>query len=236
MHMTPGTIIMTRILLVMALAACLATDMRAADADNDLTLKLRAAINAVPELRASNLMISVQDGVAVIGGAVPSVASIEDLKHIASRVPGIHVVRVNCWSTAPEEDAVQAAVRAKLQGASPPAAAQAPPLPMAAPLLAGRSAYSPVPPPAPPAPAGPPQFPTIPSPRVPVTPAQDVAAAVETVRQTNPRFHHLQVGVHAGTVQIQAAPEHAAAAWELAALARRVPGVDRVIVSRLHPR
>lgn len=237
MQVTPGMSIMTRTLLALAASACLATGGHAADSDNDITLKLKAAIAAVPELQSSNLMVSVQDGVAVIGGAVPSAGAIDDLKRIAARVPGVQLARVNCWSSEPEEDAVQAAVRSKLNGeAVPPTVARGPSLPLVAPVLAGRSAYSPVPPPAPPAPAGPPQFPTIPAPRVPVTPGQDVAAAVEAVRQADGRFAALTLSVQAGTVLIGGSSESGVEAWEFAAAVRRVPGVDKVIVGRRPPR
>ena len=123
---------------------------------------------------------------------------------------------------------------AKLKPEQPARAAPLPanPLPLVAPLTGQNAAYSPVPPPAPPAPKGPPEFPTIPSPRVPMTPSQDVAAAVDAVRKSDDRFTGLVLSVNAGTVLISGSIHDGTEAWDLAAAVRKVPGVDKVIVGR----
>jgi hypothetical protein len=67
---------------------------------------------------------------------------------------------------------------------------------------------------------------------VPVTPSQDVAAAVEAVRKSETRFDGLTISVKAGTVLIAGRVRDGSEAWDLAAAIRRVPGVDKVVVGR----
>ena len=61
---------MRRYLAALGSMAILATASVAADADRDLTMKVKSAIAADASLRSLSLMVSVQDGVAVLGGAV----------------------------------------------------------------------------------------------------------------------------------------------------------------------
>lgn len=201
----------------------------ASDTDHDLLLKVKTAIAAEPVLRSINVTVSVADGVAVLGGQVPSSSATELLVKAVKAVPGVSTVRADCW-VPPTEDPLQAAMRAKLQPVSTPVKSPA------VPFMGSSAAYSPVPPPAPPAPSGPPEYPTIPSPRVPVTPGQDVATAAEAIRKSDYRFDGLLLSVTAGTVTISGNVRDGAEAWDLAAAVRRVPGVERVIVGRTIPR
>lgn len=212
---------MRRFLLTLG-ALAIAHAARAGDADHDLLLKVKTAIAAEPGLRTINVTVSVADGVAVLGGQVPDTAATETLVKAVKAVPGVSAVRADCW-VPPGEDPLQAALRAKLLPTSNP-------LKTATPLTS--ALYSPVPPPAPPAPAGPPEFPTIPSPRVPVTPGQDVATAVEAIRKSEARYDGLTLNVTAGRIAITGVVRDGADAWDLAAAIRRVPGVEKVIVGR----
>lgn len=212
---------MLRTTLILGGLVWLAGNLHAADPDCDLLLKVKAAIAAEPSLRSLNLMISVQDGIAVIGGPVPAANLKEPLVKAVKAVPGISDARVSCWIPA-REDALPGLVKAKLH----------PVVPVQPMGLAATSAYSPVPPPAPPAPPGPKEYPTIPSPQVPVVPSQDVAAAVEQVRRSDRRFEGLVLAVNAGTITIAGTVRDGSEVWDLAAAVRKVPGVDKVIVAR----
>ncbi len=216
--------------------------------DFDLMCRVKSAIAADPLLKNINLMVSVIDGGAVVGGAVASDAMSARVSQLLRTVPGITDVKVSCWVPA-VEDPLRKMVAARLKavtvvseipdpriGATTVTLRHMPTMtyllePSA--MQPAASAYSPVPPPAPPAPSGPPEFPTIPSPSVPVIPKQDVAAAVEAVQSSVLRYSTLKVVVIAGSVTISGTASDAADAWELALELRKVPGVDRVIVGPL---
>ncbi len=218
--------------------------------DFDLMCRVKSAIASDPMLKNINLMVSVIDGGAVVGGAVASDAMSARVSQLLRTVPGVTDVKVSCWVPA-VEDPLRKLVAARLKTASIPSEILDPRvgativtlrhIPTMSYLLEpaavrpAMSAYSPVPPPAPPAPSGPPEFPTIPSPSVPVIPKQDVAAAVEAVQSSELRYSTLTVAVKGGAVTISGTTSDAADAWELASELRKVPGVDRVIVG-LRPR
>jgi len=202
----------------------------ALDTDHDLTARVKTALAADSALKSLSLMVSVQDGVAVVGGPVPSSAVNDRLTSTVKAIPGVTEARVNCWVPA-GENPLPLAVKAKL--APPEVKGRTVALPLALPAgIEERAAYSPVPPPAPSAPRGPSEHPTIPSPRLPMTPSQDVAAAAEAVRSSDARFDGLVLSVSTGTVVIAGTVREGAEAWDLAAAVRRVPGVDRVVVAR----
>src|SRR5579883_2122655 len=69
----------------------------------DLVVAVKAAIAADPELRGANLLVSVMDGVAVVGGPVPSEAAAARLEGILGRVPGLTAARVSCWVQVPDD-------------------------------------------------------------------------------------------------------------------------------------
>jgi len=216
--------------------------------DFDLMCRVKSAIATDPMLKNINLMVSVIDGGAVVGGAVASDAMSARVSQLLRTVPGITDVKVSCWVPA-VEDPLRKMVAARLKAETAPSEVPDPRIgattvalrhiPTMSYLLEpaavrpAMSAYSPVPPPAPPAPSGPPEFPTIPSPSVPVIPKQDVAAAVEAVQSSELRYSTLTVTVKGGAVTISGTASDAADAWELASELRKVPGVDRVIVGLL---
>ncbi|MCS7022447.1 MAG: BON domain-containing protein [Gemmataceae bacterium] len=56
-----------------------------------------AALDEVPDLRGINLVVSVVDGIAVIGGPVPSVVLAQRAEQVIRTVPGIRDVRNTCF-------------------------------------------------------------------------------------------------------------------------------------------
>jgi osmotically-inducible protein OsmY len=224
----------------------------ATSGDLDLTHRARAALAADPLLRDAPLLVSVLDGGLVAGGPVGSEAAAARVAEVLRAVPGVRDVRVSCWVPAGAADPLAAAVRRRIEPAPAPptAVVAAAPEPLGTvvaqryetiprllldPTPPRRSAvggYSPVPPPLP-APAVPPAGPTIPPPAVPVTPGQDVAAAVDEVRRADRRFAGLTVTVTGGTVTIGGRAIDPGDAWELADAVRKVPGVDRIVVGRV---
>lgn len=233
--------------------------------DAELTQRVQTVLAADSVLKARSLIVSVVDGVAVVGGPVASADESARISQMLRVVPGLSDVKVSTWVPA-IEDPLKKKIADRLKGREEPtnvnrAVAADPrpngkvvvqrfaptlptvpflldPIPQAAKPLAPRtdSAYSPIPAPPPPAPDGPPQYPTIPSPAVPVTPKQDVASAIEEVRKDQAKFSGLTVKVQAGTVTIDGRVTDPEDAWELAALVRKVPGVDRVVLGQIAPR
>jgi hypothetical protein len=66
-------------------------------ADAIVSRSVLVAIDADPELRGVNLVVSVVDGVAVIGGPVPSQAIAKRLEDVVRKVPEIKEVRNGCF-------------------------------------------------------------------------------------------------------------------------------------------
>lgn len=233
--------------------------------DAELTQRVQTVLAADSVLKARSLVVSVVDGVAVVGGPVASADESARIGQLLRVVPGLSDVKVSAWVPV-VEDPLKRKIADRLNGreqpaaegrtvaadprpsgkvvvqrfapALPPVPFLSDPVPAAAKPLSPRtdSAYSPVPAPPPPAPAGPPPYPTIPSPAVPVTPKQDVAAAIEDVQKDQPRFAGLTTKVQAGTVTIDGAVTDPEDAWAFAALVRKVPGVDRVVLGQIAPR
>ncbi|MCU0706162.1 MAG: BON domain-containing protein [Fimbriiglobus sp.] len=109
-----------KILLKLGLAAGLASAViaqpppRARTTDDAVALRVRQALDAHPELRPHklNLLVTVIDGVVVIGGAVPDeklVGAIES----AAKVDGAARVKVTVW-TQPTADPLAAKIEEKL--------------------------------------------------------------------------------------------------------------------------
>jgi hypothetical protein len=226
------------IILTSTLATFATAQSPGADSDLDLVSAVKTVLAA--EAGKLPLTVSVQDGVAVVGGAVPKAAMGDAIAARLKTLPGLKDVRLNLWVPA-HEDPLASAVKAKLKDTvaiapmAPavtlmpvlrPALNATPPMTMVA--QRADTGYSPVPPPAPPAPAGGPEHATIPPPRVPVLPGQNVAVAAEAVKLLDARFQKLKLAIHYGTVTITGADMDAA--WDLAALVRKVPGVEKVIV------
>jgi hypothetical protein len=255
-----GRPLLTRLLTVAAAAAALGpapaappdpVPRPAASPDLELTLRAKAALAAEADLKGLDLVVSIVDRVAVVGGPVPSATTADRVGRVLRGVPGLADVRVSCW-VEPPDDPLKRLVADRLR---PGPAAE---LPRPAPAEA-----VPEPPPADPRPAGRvvaqraggapagsllmdpvavrggraagPQYPTIPAPAVPVRPTPDLAAAVEDVRRADPRFAGLTADVRGGEVVIVGRAADGDA-WDLAAAVRRVPGVGRVALGRIEGR
>lgn len=117
----------------------------APDSDAILALNARAAIAADPALADLNLLVSVADRVAVVGGPVPDAALSGRVEAVLRKVAGLTDVKVSCWVPA-AADPLQEMVGNRLKTASaPPTATAVASLP---PVLGIRNF-------APPTPAGP---------------------------------------------------------------------------------
>jgi hypothetical protein len=89
------------------------------ESDALLALKTKAVIASDRQLVGLNLLVSVVDRAAVVGGPVPDAALAKRVDEVVRRVPGLISVTVSCWVPTPEDPF------AKLVGdkvAAPPAA------------------------------------------------------------------------------------------------------------------
>jgi BON domain len=227
-------------------------------ADAELTRRIQTVLAADSVLQGRSLVVSVVDGVAVVGGPVASNEESARIAQLLRVVPDLTDVKVSAWVPT-IEDPLKKQLADRLREASPPnrlvshesrPAARVtvqrfePPAPAVA-LLADPltksstepkrtdAAYSPLPAPVPAAPDGPPQYPTIPPPAVPVAPGQDVETALDAVRKGEARFARLTAEVKAGVVTVGGSAGDAADAWDFVAKVRKVPGVDRVVLARI---
>jgi osmotically-inducible protein OsmY len=206
--------------------------------DTVLTQRVQSTLTNDDLLAGTSLLVSVVDGVAVVGGPLNTLRQQQRLQELLQRMPGIRDSKTSTWIPRTDRIAARASdprpqgrVVAQRYESLPPMLFE-PTTRRTGPA----SEYSPLPPPAPPAPQGPPEYPTIPSPAVPVVPKQDLAAAVEEVRTSVPRYSGLTVSVKAGVVTITGEAADGADGWELAKLIRKVPGIDRVIVGTVRER
>ncbi len=227
-------------------------------ADAELTRRVQTVLAADSVLKDRALVVSVVDGVAVVGGPVASQEESARVERLLRVVPDLADVKVSAWVPT-IEDPLKKRIADRLNGAAVPnrlvstdpkpaarvtVRAYEPPAPAVA-LLAdplpktsaepkrSDAAYSPLPAPVPAAPEGPPQYQTIPPPAVPVAPGQDVEAALDAVRRGEGRVARRTTGVKAGVVTVGGAAGDAADAWDFVAQVRKVPGVDRVVLARI---
>jgi BON domain-containing protein len=220
----------------------------------------RAALSALDgeaELRGVNLVVSVVDGVAVIGGPVPSTAIAKRAERVVRAVEGMKEVRNTCFvSSGP--DPLLKAVAAK-------SGSNLPPRPVMGELpgvLSGPAPVSPFPPntlvaagdsnstvvarkpalgngstmnvlgaPVGPATTAAPPVPpsTAPGTLTSAT-AGGVLAAANEVKKSEPRFTNLTVDLQGGVLVIGGTAPKAADAWDYAQKLRQMPGVSRVAV------
>ena len=216
--------------------------------DAELTRRVQTVLSADSILKGRSLVVSVVDGVAVVGGPVATADESARIGQLLRVVPDLTDVKVSAWVPAIEDtlkkkiadrlrepeskqpnrlvsNDPRPSARVTVQRYEPPAPALSllnDPLPKVPPTGAPRTdaAYSPLPAPAPAAPDGPPQYPTIPPPSVPVAPAQDVETAIDTVRNGEARFASLTVQLRAGTVTVGGSAGASEDAWEFVARVR----------------
>jgi hypothetical protein len=219
-----------------------------------------AALDQVPELRGINLVVSVVDGIAVIGGPVPSQAHAQRAEQAIRAVPGIRDVRNTCFvSQGP--DPLLRAVTDKSWTEQQPRSWEVPgvwerqppvsPFPLhsvargpdtnktviarrpAEVLPGGREVLgAPVPPQSPS---------TLPARDVPpvapgtltATGRDDPLTIARQFQRSDPRFAQLHLEFQEHTLWISGIVRQAEDAWELATRLRQIPGVQRVVVGKL---
>ena len=219
-----------------------------------------AALDAEAELRGVNLVVSVVDGVAVIGGPVPNAAISKRAERVVRTVEGMKDVRNTCFvSTGPDPLLKAVAVKAAselpprpVMGELPgvltnqlPAPAPVSPFPPNA-LVAAGDASSTVVARKPPLPTGGTSnilgapvgaaevaahtMPTIASGTLTSAPANGLLAAAGEMRKSEARFANLTVELQGGVLMVGGSAPRAADAWDFAQKLRQMPGVSRVAV------
>lgn len=73
------------------------------ESDAFLEKKVNAALAADPTLARINLLVTVYDRVAVVGGPVSDPAHIPRVEAVVKAVPGLSAVKVSCWSEAGDD-------------------------------------------------------------------------------------------------------------------------------------
>jgi hypothetical protein len=232
----------------------------AAPAVSDVVLARSAlsAIDADPVLRDANLLVSVVDRVAVVGGPVPTADHGKRAEVIVRRIPGIVEVKNRCFV----QDVPDPLLRA--MSARPPSPTTAADLPgvAASPKTGLVEEYSPalggnmfaavepteksvvarrptnpgasvlLPPVGTSSPA-PKSTPTAAPSGVLAGRTADALAAAEAIRKAERRFTGLNVAFANGTFVIAGSAARASDAWDLAQELRRIPGVPRVALGAI---
>lgn len=226
--------------------------VRSAPAVSDVVLarSALAALDADPVLRDANLLVSVVDRVAVVGGPVRSAEHGSRAAAVVKHVPGIVDVKNRCF-VQDTPDALLQAISAK-PAASPanlpgvvasPRTGQVeeltPPLggtaakvePAGKPVVALRPSNPGDSVLLPPVGAVPPARVATPAPSV-LTSGRTAEALTlaDAARKADPRYAALSVTFANGTFVIAGKAARAADAWDLAQELRRIPGVPRVAV------
>jgi len=221
------------------------------------------ALDQVQDLRGINLVVSVVDGIAVIGGPVPSSAHAQRAEQAVRSVPGIRDVRNTCFvSQGP--DPLLRAVTDKNWTEQPPHPREVPgiwrqqppvsPFPLhnhqnmahrldanttvivrrpAEALPGGREVLGP--------PVLPPASTTLPTRDVPLvapgaltaTERYDPLKAAWQLQRSDPRYARLHLEYRDQTLWITGSVRQADDAWELATRLRQIPGIQRVVVGKL---
>jgi hypothetical protein len=224
-------LVVTPLLVAGTLTA--ADPFAAPESDAVLTVKVRGALAADKELAGLNLLVSVADRVAVVGGGVPDKELADRAEKAARSVKGLKEVKVECW-VASVDDPLTKLVGDRLKEPVP----AAPPKPRLPPMLSlapperraeGTVTARHMPAAAagflldPLAPVSELPYPTIKPPAVPTAPL-------------DPRFAALTVELKDGTAVIGGRARSHADAWDFANHVRKRPGVGRVVVGQIDTR
>lgn len=239
--------------VLVAAGAGLVSRGRAADAapidDVALARAALAELDADPGLKDCNLVVSVVDRVAVVGGPVATTAQKDRAAELVRRVPGMREVRNGCFVQAGTEPLL----RSNLSAKRPP-----PELPPVVISLRPSATAEVAPPPADLVAAAPVERsvvtrrptnpgenlleapvasqPAVPGAASPYTPGvlaarPAFADSVETARRSDARFAGLRAEFRdGGTVVITGTARQPSDAWDFAELVRGVTGVARVAV------
>jgi hypothetical protein len=231
--------------------------------DDVVALRVRQALADHPSLAPHklNLLVTVIDGVAVVGGAVPDERLSRTIETAAAKVDGVARVKVTVWVTPPaQNDPLAARLGDKLnpRPAPPPqpavtlsvpgdprptgsVTARTTPVPsVLQPPVQSAERTSRAPHVRPPG-AEPPEYTPIPATNLPTEPVVEpppVRAAAPREPEADawkrdPRFAKLTVEVRNGTAVIGGRATTHTAAWDLADEVRNWPTVERVVVGRV---
>jgi hypothetical protein len=241
-----------------------AADPSAAPAVSDVVLARTAlsAIDADPMVRDVNVLVSVVDRVAVVGGPVPSQEHGRRAESIIRRVPGIVEVKNRCFVQEPPDPLLRA-MSARLPASPRRLLASELPGVAASPRTGLVEEYSPalgenrlaavgptersvvarrpanpsdsvLLPPVGAAAERPPVVAAAPTaPALLTSRPADVLAAAEAVRKAEARFAGLRVAIANGTLVVAGTAGRAADAWDLAQELRRIPGIPRVAIGSI---
>jgi hypothetical protein len=218
-----------------------------------------AALDAEAELKGVNLVVSVVDSVAVIGGPVPNIAVSRRAERVIRAVEGMKDVRNTCFiSTGPDPLLKAVAVKAGLpprpvMGELPGVLTNQLPAPVSPfppntvasaiemdstvvaqkpPLSAGNTGNilgAPVGPVGTAAPTSP-ALPTTAPGTLTSAPAAGLLNAASDMRKTEARFTNLTVDLQGGVLMVGGSAPRASDAWDFAQKLRQMPGVSRVAV------
>ncbi len=219
-----------------------------------------AALDRAEELRGVNLVVSVVDGVAVIGGPVPTLAHAQKAEQIVRAVPGIRDVTNTCFVSSGPDPLLRAISRGQPprspHGDDLPSIVR--PAPPVSPFpiqqarfeprspgqqvvtsrrvpdpVGGQDVLGPPVAPVPPAAATPAAVRDVP----PVAPGtltgnarESPLAAALAIQRSDPRFAGLKIDYRDRTIWISGTARRPGDAWDLAAQLRHIPGVSRIVV------
>jgi hypothetical protein len=219
-----------------------------------------SALDAEPELKGVNLVVSVVDGVAVIGGPVPSSAVGKRAEQIVRRIDGMKDVRNTCFVSSGPDPLLKAVAEKAAPGIpARPVTGELPgvltnqlpppvsPFPPNTTVVAAESNSTVVArkPPLPVAgaanflgaPVGPeigvparPYAPTSTPGTLTSVPAGGILTTADAIRKTEARFARLTVELQGGVVVVGGSAPSASDAWDFAQKLRATPGVTRVAV------
>jgi hypothetical protein len=221
-----------------------------------------AALDQTEELRGIHLVVSVVDGLAVIGGPVPSLQHAQRAEQVVRAVAGIRDVRNTCFVSEGPDPLLRAVTdknwqeqrpsKADIPGVWDHAPPPVSPFPLhglartdsqraktviarrpAEALPSGTEVLG-----APVSPAGQPNYPTR---DVPATAPGTLTAhtpdtvvmMVRRMQQSESRFAQLRVDWQEQTLWISGSAQRPEDAWDLAARLRQIPGVQRVVVGTI---
>jgi len=219
-----------------------------------------AALDAESDLKGVNLVVSVVNGVAVIGGPVPSAAVSKRAELVVRQVEGVKEVRNTCFvSTGP--DPLLKAVAEKASSPLPPRPVmgdlpgilgnQSPwpvsPFPASTVATAGSNATVVARKPALPvpgtanilgAPVGPADVfaqPTVPTtaPGQLTGSASGILSAANAVKKMEARFAGLTVEIRDGVLVVDGSAPQVSDAWDFAKRLQQLPGASRVAVGNV---
>jgi osmotically-inducible protein OsmY len=208
--------------------------------DLQLMIHARKALREDPALASCNFGLGVHDGVATLWGPAPSADLIAKATRRVGDVQGILGVRSNLYVALPDREAEAPVIPLlppeplRTESASPdhgPSTLEQP-----VPVIATTPQQPPLETRSEPAPATPAEQPIAirPSQARPVSrsaanPSDGLLAAIERIRQSDPRFRTVRVEVRGGTVVIAASRERDEQAMALAQIVSRLAGVERVV-------